>query len=165
MMKVLFLFLLTIISPVLLRAQMDYYIKDSTMKAGIDLINNTDSKNAQFCQIQEGEKSLTYTPYQISEYGFANGRVYKSFPITIKDSTTRLFLERIVEGKLNLYYLKTKQCRKRYFIIKASSITLIEIPREKYNFQKIVLSQTNDNPSALETIKYVKYSSYYLQHL
>jgi len=66
------IFLLSI--PFSLCAQTDYYIKDHTMTGGIDLIDGGDISNSMVCQVKNGNSVDKYSPNQISEYGFKDGR-------------------------------------------------------------------------------------------
>lgn len=139
-----------------------YYSTDSTTIAGIVLVEGNDIENSRFCQIKEGDKVIIYTPYEVKEYRFKNGRTYKSFPIKINDTISRYFLEKLVEGKTNLYYLRTKDGIRKYYLIEGDSTNLLELPLLKEEYRAIFDSVVKGCPQAARNIPFIKIQKYNL---
>ena len=57
--------------------------------------------------MKEGITILKYTPYEVNEFGFKNGRIYISKYI-YPDSIQKVFLERFKKGKATLHYYRNK---------------------------------------------------------
>lgn len=121
MMKYLYILFLLVFFPILTYGQNEYFSIDSTTYSGIKLIDGGDLINSKLCQVKKGDKIIEYTPYEVNEFGFKDGRVYVSKEIQISDSTKKVFLERLYEGKTTLYYYKEKG-RKSFFIEKDGSL-------------------------------------------
>ena len=153
------LLLINLLSTTLL-GQYNYYASDSTMITGITLIDGGDFLNSRFCQVKKGENILRYSPFEIEEYGFKDGRVYVSKEIYIFDSTHRVFLERLVIGKTNLYSYKDQRL-KTYFLEKDSTL-FIELPKYDSNniidFNNNLLQITSDCENVSDAIKLVHYN-------
>jgi hypothetical protein len=121
-------FLNLISIPVNLLAQKNnYFATDSSMNSGVRLIDGSDVKNARVCQVSEKGKTVEYTPYDIKEYGFKDGRVYVSKEIWYGDSSRRVFLQRLVKGPASLYYYKDKKLTTYFF--ENDNTGLVEIRR------------------------------------
>jgi len=139
-----------------------YYSTDSTTIAGIVLVEGNDIENSRFCQIKEGDKVIIYTPYEVKEYRFKNGQTYKSFPIKINDTISRYFLEKLVEGKTSLYYLRTKDGIRKYYLIEGESTNLLELPQLKEEYRALLDSVVNECPQAVSNIPFIKIQKYNL---
>lgn len=97
--------------------QENYFtIKDRT-SYGIDLLDEGEVANAQFCTVIEKNKTIQYSPYEVSEYGFKGGKIYKAKDIQLNDSTIRVFLQVVTEGDIAFYYYRGKKV-KRFFVEK-----------------------------------------------
>jgi len=104
MRKLLFVFLFLV--PYVSSGQSNYYVRDSVSSAGVKMIEGTDMSNSRVCLVINGNKIEEYTPAQVSEYGFKNGRVYLARKIQSGDTLKAVFLERLVKGKISLYYYR-----------------------------------------------------------
>ncbi|MEP0986436.1 hypothetical protein [Ekhidna sp.] len=89
------------------------------------------------CIVRRGSELTYYSPYEISEYGFTNGRSYLSRPVTINGVEYRVFLERFYTGENSIFYLKTDEYERFYLEI---SDGLVELNRSNY---KQLLSSIN----------------------
>lgn len=139
--------------------QTEYFSTDSTASHGVELIDGGELINSQFCRVKKGEKTIEYTPYEVEEFGFKNGRVYISKEIHIADSSKRVFMERLHNGNTTLYYYRGKGI-KTFFIQKDSTL-FIEIPKQdtaKEDYSNQLLNLTNDCPSVLDASKLVRYN-------
>lgn len=99
MMKYLYILFLIVFFPILAFGQNEYFSTDSITSTGIKLIDGGDLINSKLCQVKKGDKIIEYTPYEVKEFGFKDGRVYVSKEIQVSDSTIKVFLERLYEGK------------------------------------------------------------------
>jgi hypothetical protein len=153
-------FILLFISFSSLYGQRAYYATDSTMKSGINIIDDGVLLNSKYCQVQVGNKIVKYTPEEISEYGLKNGTVYISKEIQSNDSVKRVFLERLVQGETNLYYYEDN---KKTFFFEKDSLTLIKVPKislenKNYTYKTIMAEQTNDCEYCSRAIKRISYN-------
>lgn len=92
-----------------------YYKTDSTHVEGIFLLMDNPSVNAKICQQLLGQDTLAFGPEEVKEYGFFNGQTFYSREIDINGTTELVFLERIVEGNVGLYYYPGQR-GKRLFV-------------------------------------------------
>lgn len=138
--------------------QSEYYSTDSIRFSGIQLIDGGDMANSRLCQVKMKDRIVTYSPYEVMEFGFKDGRVYVSKEIQIADSLKRVFLERLNKGKTNLYYFRDTGVR-TFFIEKDSSL-LVKLPKQNMDNQRFsgVLSEiTDDCPNVADAAKLVRY--------
>lgn len=156
MRKFCFLLLFIYLLPVTLSAQSSYYIKDSTTFSGIKLLDGGSVDNSLFCEVSEQGKVTRYSPSQVKEFGFSDGRIFKSFPVKINDSVSRYFLERLVSGKVILYYLKLKKGEERFYLTDSCDIDLVELLQPEEQYRVTLQSLITDNPVAGQNIQYVK---------
>ncbi len=145
--------------PNIISGQSAYYSTDSMTKSGIELVEGRAVINSRFCRVMKGDSIIQYSPYEIEEYGFKNGKVYISKEIQISDSTQRVFLERLDIGKMTLYYYKGRGIR-TFFLEKDTSF-FMEIPKRnsnniKYNQQ--LLKVINDSPNTTDAVRLVSYT-------
>lgn len=154
-----FITLTLILITIIVKGQSEYFSTDSSTSVGIKLKDGGDLINSQLCQVKEGDKVIQYTPYEVKEYGFKNGRVYISKEISIADSTEKVFLERLYKGETTLYYYKGKGV-KTYFIEKDSTV-FVEIPKEDKTekpYFELLLDYTADCPNVSDACKLVSYN-------
>lgn len=154
--------------PLDLIGQGNYYATDSSMTYNALLIDGGDALNFSICQVKKNNIINKYTPYEVKEFGFKNGRVYISKDIQISDSLKRVFLQRLVKGETTLYYYKGKNT-KTYFIEKDSNL-FIELPKhdnikESIIFKSNLLNITSDCPNISESINLVSYNKKSLSKL
>ena len=133
----------------------EYYKKDTVTTKGNDFVFNIDY---QFCQIKTGKFYDNYTPYQVSEFGF-NNRVFIAQKVQLPDSVQKVFLERLVEGKTNLYYYGGKNYKT--FFVSKDNINFIEVPfRNSTNnstFRMQLDGLVAECPHTIHTPKLVRY--------
>jgi hypothetical protein len=143
--------------------QKGYYSTDSITFSGIDLVDGSIKMNQRFCQIKKGEEILKYSPYEVKEYGFQNGLTYKSFEIKLNDQVTRYFLERVIEGKINLYLLRTEGGVKYYMETDRSGLE--ELPAINDEYRDLLAIRVSDSPEALHNIPFVRLKKHNLIRL
>ena len=159
-MKHLYLILVIVFFPILTFGQGEYFATDSAITIGIILINGGNKINSSICQVKKGTEIIKYSPYEVEEFGFKNGRTYHSFPILIHDTISWYFLERFVEGEVNLYYLRAKEGIKKYYLVEGDSTNPIEIPRLKEEYYVLFDSIIKDCPQAINNIPFIKFNKY-----
>ncbi len=164
-MKHLYTIFLISLLPILSFGQSEYFSTDSTSSYGIKLVDGGDLINSQFCQVKKGDKTIQYTPYEVKEFGFKDGRVYISKEIQIADTSKRVFLERLHKGNTTLYYYKRKTI-KTFFIQKDSTL-FVEIPKQATDedYSKQLLSLTKDCSNVSGACKLVNYNKKSLSKL
>lgn len=102
--------LLILGGPVIGYGQNDYMALKDSMVVGIKLQEGHDQLNSRLCRMVEKNGDITeYSPDEVSEYGFENGRIYVSQTVVVNGSERTVFLERLADGALTLYYLHRKR--------------------------------------------------------
>jgi hypothetical protein len=128
------------------------------MRFEAEIINAGDISNGKFCRVKSGEKTIMeYTPYQVNEYMLEYGQIYKSYPIVLKDTASRYFIEILSQGKINLYYLKIKRGVTKFYINENDSSELTEIPQKDIHTFLSDYINIKDCPQALDNSSYLKY--------
>jgi hypothetical protein len=161
-MKLWIFFLATVFIPVIATAQFDYYTTDSIKTHGIKLIDGGDYANSRVCQVKRGDEIVNYFPDEISEYGFKNGRIYVSFPVLSDGKITRYFFKRLVDGKINFYYLGAERGIGNFFILEEGNTFLTELPKKNTEFADLLKNVTSDCRSVAGNIPFVRYNEYSL---
>lgn len=118
-----------------LKAQKNNPFKD--FKDGIVITHTSDTlvgkinnksfyKNSKVCEFLNSKgEIIKYTPNDIAAFQFYNGKYY----ITTKIDSSNVFLEYLIKGKLNVYYLQNKKRKDIYF----ASSDSIAIHQLKHN--------------------------------
>jgi hypothetical protein len=167
MRKILSLVILSLI-PLQSFEQNNYYRGNGVISVGSKIIDMGDQSNARICKVKKGKKELQFTPYEIDEYGFNDGRIYMARNIRISDSVHRVFLLQLSKGNTNLYYLREKHL-KTFFVEKDSS-QLIELPENKDEkdgeyFRDQLVGITAGCPAVTDAIKVVSYNKMSMRKL
>lgn len=139
--------------------QSEYYAKDSITSIGIKLVDGGDIINSRTCRVKEGDTMIDYSPYEVKEYGFKDGRIYLSKEIQISDSFKRVFLERLTNGEITLYYYKNDSI-KTFFLEKENS-SIIEIPKSnggEMSYKKQLINITNNCSNVAGASELVRYN-------
>lgn len=140
--------------------QTDYYIIDNTYNSGVKITDYGAKINSEICEIIKGLDSMTYKPDVVDEYGFKNGKVYCSKHIHISGKTKNVFLERIAQGKMNVYYYRGDD--QSVFYYENEDTVMVEIPRKSPTgenfYTTFLLNKTTDCPKMANNVKLVKYT-------
>lgn len=158
-MREFYILLLIFFIPLLSCGQNNYFISDRTTSIGIELVDNGDLINSRQCVVKMGDKIIKYSPDEVDEYGFKNGRVYISKEIEVGDSSKRVFLHRLKSGKATLYFYREKGVE-TYFIQKDGTL-FIEIPKKNKAGERftVQLSRlTNDCSNVHDACNFVSYN-------
>lgn len=109
--------------------QNNYIQNDTMITVGVEFVSKSDISNAKYIEVQEFEKIVRYTPAELTEYGFDDGRVYESRNITVDNNVKKVFLERVVSGKLILYrYINEDQ---EIFYLSENARNLVDLENSK----------------------------------
>lgn len=165
-MKQLYFLFLIIFFPIFSFGQSEYFLTDSLKSVGIKLIDGGDRVNSRVCKVKTGDKIVEYSPYEIKEFGFKDGRIYISKEIQISDSSVRVFLECLHKGKTTLYYYMGKK-NKTFFIEKDSTL-FVEVPKKNIAnecYHEILLNITNNCPNIADACKIADYNKLSLTKL
>ena len=145
-------------------AQENYIIMDGVRFNNIKLWDPGDWSNTQRCVVREGDDAIVYTPYEVEEYGFMDGRIYYAREVMISDTLARVFLRRLVPGTANLYYVEGLWS-KTYFMGRDSAI-LVEIPKkndEGVSYHDQLQEITADCPEISLAAQIVSYKRNYMK--
>jgi hypothetical protein len=140
-------------------SQSEYFATDSMTSVGIKLIDGGDIDNSRFCQVKQGERVIRYSPREVKEFKFKDGRIYFSRNIKIDNEEKKVFLERLNEGSINLYYYKAK--KEKLFLIEKDSGQLIIISQEEINnrtYKDSLNYYTKDCDNVSDALKLIKYN-------
>jgi len=160
-------FLIINLLPVVIYAQNEFYSIGSTISTGIKLVDGGDIGNSRFCQVKKGDEVIKYSPFEVKEFGFKDGRIYLSKDIQISDSVQKVFLEQLVIGHTKLYYYRGKNLR--MFFIEKDSTLLVELPKRNEDgdigFRDNLQNITSDCQNVNEAVKFVGYNKKHLTEL
>ena len=158
-------------------AQAGYYVRDTTIQAGVKPVDQGALKNARGMIIDYKTRTDRFTPEEIQEYGFPDGRVFFSRVISVDGQPQRVFLERIGQGKLDLWYFAGFD-GDRFFVERPAEgqaaagqyrwpsgqqpeSSLIELPGEDGRegpLRALLASWTSDCPQVAEALKVVRFN-------
>lgn len=146
------------------RGQNSYYETDTSFTTGARIIPGKNNSDFLRCQVYSNGRYTIYSPYQVKQYGYEDGTEYFAKDIELAGSTQRVFLERLVAGKLSLYYYGVSPDN-RFYLEKDSTFFSV-IPDNKSvsvnalpDFLKEI---TDDCPELSDAINSVKYKRLHL---
>jgi hypothetical protein len=144
----------------LISAQSDYFATDTSTTVGVSLIDGGKIQNSSLCQLKIKKKIIQYSPYQVQEYGFKDGRVYISREISLGDTSGRVFLQRLSKGHINLYYYKSRGSG-LYFLEKDSSVLVnfLKVDANARSFKEQLYDLTSECSSLKDVIRYAHYNN------
>lgn len=87
-----------------------------------EINNKAYSINAKKCEFKENtnKKATVYYPNDILGYRFENGKYYLSKNVNLKGKDTILFLEYLIDGELDVYFLQSKNQQNHYYVSKGN---------------------------------------------
>lgn len=140
--------------------QSGFYTTKSTGYEGITIEFGTGISNASECRVKMKDTVLTFSPAEVISYGIRGEKVYYSKEVNYGNTTQKYFLERINNGKINLYFLATKAGQT--FYIERDSTLFFELKKkdEKKNniYKEQLLEITSDFPEIASNINFVHYN-------
>jgi hypothetical protein len=147
--------------------QTGYFANDSLKSIGLKIIDAGGIQNARFCRVLNGDTETKYTPYEINEYGINKNRIYYAKDIHLKDSTKRVFLELLLDGKTKLFLYEEENYKT--FFIQKDSASLVELPKqlngEKDIYKNVISSFTQDCQEITDAIPFVRYNKVSLMEI
>jgi hypothetical protein len=160
-MKKLFFLLLVLIQTPFASGQTNYYVLKDKIYAGIKIKDGSKIENAKQCQIIKKGILMTYTPSEVSEYGFKDGRIYISKVIKTDNEEKNVFLESINKGNLNLYYYKDRSGSK--FFLEKDSGALEEFLRKNndrtgFTYRDQIKNYVQDCDKISDALKLFRYN-------
>jgi hypothetical protein len=158
-MRKVIIFLIICLTPVITVGQNGYIVKDSLMIFGVKIKDYGSSLNQRICTGTNNGKEFRYNPYELKEYAIKDNKVYISKEITLGDSTFRVFLERKVNGNVNLYYFREKGIT--LFFTGRGDDKLTELPKidkDGIGFQNKLGILTSDCHGLSEATRWVRYT-------
>ena len=161
-MRKIILFLVLSILPFSFYGQNSYFISDSLYSINSKIIDNGDYLNSKYITVETNQGIIKYTPEKVKEYGFDDGRVYVSKSINLSDTIRKVFLLRLVKGKLTLYEYKGKGFNTFYW--EKDNTSFFELPRHHrgrldITFRNDLEYITSDCTNVSNEIKLVYYSA------
>jgi hypothetical protein len=157
------IFILMAIASGNVYAQKDYVIMDGVRFDDIKLIDPGDWSNTNRCIVRVGDSAIVYTPNEVQEYGFANGRVYYASDVMVKEVMKKIFLRKMVNGNTDLYYYEDQNYKT--FFIGPDSGLLKELPRrasDGASYHKQLQLFTSDCIGIDEAAQIVAYRKNYM---
>ncbi len=146
------------------------YIITNQLDTVLGLLNNRSYvENADGCEFKKSneDKVVYYKPFEINSYRFTDGKYYISKEVTIDSIAQKVFLEYLVKGKANIYYLRNPQGE--YYFIQKENESMIPLTAEKYymNYDESNnkwITTKNENSSNIgESKKYIGTIKYVLR--
>ena len=124
-----------------IQAQRGYYLTDTVSNIGVKIVDGGARENSAYCTVKTALAIVRFTPDEVSEYGFADGRVYVAKTINYEGVMKRVFLERLSMGKLVLYYYHGS--KGKIFVIETNDgqISVLESTDEEGNSFRYSLTQ------------------------
>ncbi len=160
-MKKLLILLSVLIQTTFALGQTNYYVIKDKIYAGIKIKDGSRIENAKQCQVIEKGKLITYTPSEVCEYGFKDGRIYISKIIKTGNEEKNVYLESLSKGNLNLYYFKDRSGRK--FFLEKDSGVLEEFPRKNkdktdFTYRDQIKNYVQDCDKISDALKLFRYN-------
>ena len=145
-----------VISSRMLNAQTDfrsgYIIKsvEDTIFGQIDY--RGDLLMSGLCKFKDVDNTITeYSPTDIDAYRFINGKYF----VTKEIDSKKVFMEYLIQGKINIYYLRDNT-GDHYYLDK-EDVKLVEIPYEEG------IKYIDDRPFYYESKKHIGILNYFMQ--
>jgi opacity protein-like surface antigen len=136
-------------------SQKNYIVKNNKISSGLNLIKGTPSDNALHIIEKKKGATVMHFPNDITEYGFTDGSVFRSFKIKTNIDSSLYFFERIFKGAINIYYLKNKDVAHSFYITPNDIIPLKAIPKDKSDYKRFLskyLKNCDDSWTSIENV-------------
>ena len=139
-----------------LSGQKGYISTAEKTNYGLKIVDQGERKNSEICKVDNGNKFSDYSPDELTEYGFNEKQVYRSFPIKGIDYEKRYFLELIIKSKVDIYFLRQEGGTIRYFLTEHDSSTLVEIPKAKEGYTALIGKYLQDCDKVTDNIQHIR---------
>lgn len=141
-----------------IQAQGGYFRTEKSSSYGVKIIDGGALMNAAYCVVETRSNDRKYTPDEVSEYGFPDGRVYIAKTIATAGAMKRVFLEQLSKGRLVLYYYHGPDGIS--FFIETEDGELSELPfqdKKGNSFRHYIAEYTADFPEGFDALHNVAY--------
>ncbi|PWN06704.1 porin family protein [Rhodohalobacter mucosus] len=145
--------------PAAVSGQSNYIITDTTAVYGIDLLDAGEIENAKYIELRNDESIIRYTPDEVREYGFKDGRIYVSKQIQTPDGIEAVFFERLIQGNLTLYYYPLTE-NSIFYLERDSTLTPLYSERTSdgsASFRDTLRDLTSDCGNVSDAVNLVRY--------
>jgi hypothetical protein len=139
-------------------SQPGYILEDSSKTTGVTIVFGKETDNWKTCQVRTASGTKSYSPSELSGYGVPGYKTFVTRKVKIDGEICNAFLEQLVLGKTNLYFMRNQE--KRLFFIEGGTGELVLLDRRKdalksENYRNELLRFFNDDP------EFRKYAPYY----
>lgn len=142
-----------------LSAQSSYYKKDTTTFYGKKLLRGSARSNTYYVKVRKDrDTTLTFTPYEVSEYGYEKGPYYKAFPIDSSGQEVRYFFKQLFKDNIGLYYLDIKGDKKGYYLDLQDGLPMKFIPQKRKASRAFLSQHLKDCEKTQKDIKNFNFS-------
>lgn len=143
-----------------LYSQLSYYVTDSSSFYGVEILDQTSAYNAIECKVIQSKKdTLVFTPYDIKEYYLGPERLkFYSREYDFNGEIKRYFFQKLGNGTLDIYYLKSYEYTGFFYEEEGRLIKLPEVDSAGVSFKKKLTSITPQVNSYKEISRILLYN-------
>lgn len=156
-MKKITLYSLTFFLCFNINAQHYYITKDGKEVRNIRIVNVSDHSNSQQFYVKTPKGAEKYYPDEIAEYHIANQKSYYSKTVNFETGEKQLFMERLIDGPINLYYYKGPN--NPTFLVEKKD-TIIQLSKKETFKEQIEAALTDCPEKVRETLYHVEYNKH-----
>ena len=137
----------------------DYYITDTDTVVGVKILDYGNKSNCHSFYVEEENGKVQFFPDKVKEYGCGSNRVYLSKILYIDNTVKRVFIEKLTDGKMSVYYYRGKS---DLFIVEKDSSVFVAVPKKEDNKKstyKLRLKEiTDDCPDVADVANFIGYN-------
>jgi len=148
--------------PIIVYTQNGYFIQDNTKNVNIKILKLFGNDSFRNFRFYKKDSLITLTPKDASEYGYNQDRVFISTDILLNDTIQRVFLEKLIDGPVSLYFFRSAGF-KSYYLSRNGDI-LTALPRQmkkegrKLDFRDQLSEYTTSCAKVSNAAKLVSYN-------
>lgn len=131
-------------------------LKNDTIYGKID--NTNYFQHSQSCTFKNSKTNeiTTYYPSDITGYRFIDGKFYVSKRITIQKTKTLIFMEYLINGKLDLFFRQDQDGTNHYYAAK-DTVGIEELDYSKKTIQENGKTWENENKKYIGLLSYLTF--------
>lgn len=131
------------------------YLNDGGTKTGlINLKNEIDLKNECQFKVDNNAPINKYGPNDITGFKISEGKVYVSKKVTVNNVEKNVFLEYLVDGIADLFFMKDDD-KNYHFYIQNEGDSLLELVDTQKDFYRNDVHYTEEMKEYITTLEYV----------
>jgi hypothetical protein len=157
-MKSIICVLIILISNLLVMGQSNYYVTDSMINVGVEIIDRG-SENFQFCAIETSKGIIKLTPHEVNKYSFGES-IFVARDIVINDSERRVFLEKLTHGNLTLYYYRDKKVKLYFLEDSIRFYSLSKNHQDELFYKQILQGKTGGYPHSVRNLHHLPFTKF-----